>query len=193
MSLADLGETVLGIATPDRPILVGRALDAIIQFPERYRVDGGYICDGYTFNGNELDPYLARIERDGVFQAKMVKAYGQHEVVSKADHLFGTTLSEFKGTQSSFNIGRYLDAYQWRFMCHAFCPQRIDYHVFKLNDHGNTVIEIKGCERFSVYPYVGLEADCESLVRRFVDVAESQGWAEELNRRQVMTHSQQET
>src|SRR4029077_14751772 len=88
----------------------------------------------FFFGSDVMAEPLALVDPRGVFAAKAVKRYGAHEVASKADHLCGGHLSEFKTTLSSFDIDKYLKSVQWRYMADAMQPSTITYHVFLLSD-----------------------------------------------------------
>lgn len=161
-------ESIKGIWQPDLKVQMGSAFGAILEDPDRYLVPGGFEAQGISFGLDVVEPCLAVIDRRGTFEAKTTKAYDDCLVVSKADHVCGLVLSEFKTTWGSFDVSRYLDSYQWRFMADAFQPSRITYHVFCLShSESNDVISLRSVETFSVYPYAGLHEDCAALVREF--------------------------
>jgi hypothetical protein len=70
-------------------------------------------------------------------------------------------------------------------MADAFQPTAITYRVFCLSEATNGVIELRGIESFNLYPYPGLHADCQRLVRQFADYVEAKGLAGVLNARQA--------
>jgi len=185
MSEADLIATIKGEFVPTPAVELGKAFGLILETPDTYRVPGGYRCNGYSFDDATLREPLLRIDRRGVFEAKAVKAYGPHDVVAKADHLLGAHLSEFKTTLSTFNFEKYAASCQWRFMADLFEPTRITYHVFSLDDHGNTVVTLRGIDSFDLYPYADLHADCCDLVDRFVTYVRAKGLESVLQSRQA--------
>lgn len=153
---------------------LGTAFGQVLADPDAYRARGGYRCevDGETFDFGDdvMGPALDAVGPRGVFEAKATGTYRGHTVATKADHVYGAELHEFKTTTSSFDIDKYLAAYQWRFMADIFRPARITYTVFCLFESAqNGTIELRGIERFTVAPYPGMRLECESLVRRFVD------------------------
>ena len=167
--------TIRGVFTPTPAISLGLAFGKVLEDPARYRVPGGYRCNGFSFSDATIAPALAIIDRRGIFEAKAVKAYGPHEVVAKADHLLGAHLSEFKTTGSTFSFDKYADSCQWRFMTDIFEPRQVTYHVFLLDDHENGVAELRGIESFNLYPYAELHQDCCDLLGRFVDYVTVKG------------------
>ena len=58
----------------------------------------------------------------GVFEAKGTRQLGNVTLVTKADHLYGAHLSEFKTTFNSFDAEKYLQSVQWRVMSLVFEP-----------------------------------------------------------------------
>lgn len=185
MAEDELIATIKGEFTPTPAVRLGLAYGKVLEDPDRYLVPGGYVCEGYQFGLKDVEPALTRIDRRGVFEAKATKAYGANEVVAKADHLLGAHLSEFKTTCSTFNVEKYLDSYQWRFMFDIFEALSGTYHVFLLDDHENGVAELKGVESFNVYPYPQLHADCCDLVREFAHYVKAKGLDGMLNARQL--------
>lgn len=176
MSEADLLASIARLRPPTHAMALGTTFGQVLADPEPYRVSGGYRVispetgETFDFGDDVMGPALEAIGPRGTFEAKATTLYGKHTVVAKADHLVGADLHEFKTTTSSFDIDKYLDAYQWRFMHEIFRPARITYTVFCLFESAqNGVIELRGIERFQVYPYPEMPRDCARLVRRFAD------------------------
>lgn len=185
MTQADLIASIRGTFTPTRPVEIGLAFGRIVEDPDRYAVPGGFVCNGFSFGADTMAPAFALIDRRGVFEAKAEKTY--HDgivVVSKADHLFGERLSEFKTTASTFDFDKYAASCQWRFMVDAFEPSMVTYRVFRLDDHDNGVVEVKDIDSFNLYPYPELHADCVALIREFVTFVTSVGLDGMLRERQ---------
>lgn len=171
MSEAELHATIRGEFVPNHKVNLGSAFGKVLEDPDRYLVSGGFRVklnlEVFEFGLDVMMPCLDLIDRDGVFEAKAVQRYDDCEVVSKADHLIGAHLSEFKTTLSSFDVTKYLDSYQWRFMADAFQPKRITYRVFCLEEATNGVIGLRSIESFNLFPYANLREDCAALVREF--------------------------
>lgn len=199
MTEDELIATIRGEFTPNRKVLIGQAFGAILERPERYRVPGGYRVvtrdpsklDGFgdviEFGDEVMAEPLALIDRDfTVFEAKAIATYGPHDVVSKADQLYGCQLIETKATLGSFDFAKYADSCQWRFMVEAFQPALVTYRIFCLHEsEANGVISLKSIESFNLYPYRGLHEDCASLVGRFVDYVRAKGLNVVLEQRQA--------
>lgn len=175
MSEQELIDTIKGKFVPNDKVKLGLAFGKVLEDPDRYRVHAGYHCNGYAFDDATMAPALALIDRQGVFEAKAVKAYGPIDVVSKADHLLGAHLREFKTTTSTFSFEKYADSCQWRFMVDAFEPAIVTYHVFCLDDHENGVVELRSIETFNLYPYAALHQDCCNLLSEFVSYVTAKG------------------
>jgi hypothetical protein len=186
MPESELIATIRGEFIPTPAVLLGQAFGKVLEHPERYQLHGGYRCGGYTFSDATMAEPLKLIDRRGVFEAKAVKAYGPVDVVSKADHLRGAQLSEFKTTCSTFNFEKYAESCQWRFMVDAFEPSFVTYHVFCLDDHGNGVAELKDIHTFNFFPYAELHQDCCDLLRDFVDYVTRRGLDGVLRERQAV-------
>jgi hypothetical protein len=175
MTEQSLIDTIEGKFVPTPAVLLGAAFGHVLEDPDRYLAPGGYRCEGFSFDRTDIDPALALMDRRGVFEAKATKAYGPHDVVAKADHLFGAHLSEFKTTGSTFDFDKYAVSCQWRFMTDIFAPSRITYHVFELDDHGNGVAAVKATHSFDLYPYAALHQDCCTLLASFVGYVTAKG------------------
>lgn len=185
MSEADLIASIKGEFVPNRNVLLGLAFGQVLEQPERYRVTHGYRCGEFSFDDAVMDPCLRLIDRRGVFEAKTSKRYGNRDVVSKADHLLGAHLSEFKTTTSTFNFEKYAESYQWRYMLDAFEAMLVTYHVFLLDDHGNGVVELRGIETFNLFPYPALHDDCCLLLDEFTTYVTARGLDGVLRARQA--------
>lgn len=175
MTEADILATIRGEFRGSPAVALGQAFGKVLEDPDRFQVPGGYICNGFSFDEATIGPGLALIDRRGVFEAKAAKAYGDCEVVAKADHLIGGHLNEFKTTSSTFSFDKYAESCQWRFMTDIFEPLKVTYHVFLLDDHGNGVAELRGIESFNLYPYAELHQDCCDLLARFVAYVTAKG------------------
>jgi len=185
MPESDLIESILGKWKPNHKAELGTAFGKVLEDPDRYMVPGGFACGAFTFGLDVMEPCLALIDRRGVFEAKALKSYGPCDVVSKADHILGAHLSEFKATLGSFDVQRYLDSCQWRFMGDAFRPSRITYRVFCLDEcEANGVIGLKDIHSFNVYPYPAMHDDCASLVRDFAEYVTTRDLVGVLQQRQ---------
>lgn len=172
-----LVDQIKGIFHTNPAIELGSAFGTIVAQPEAHRVPGGYRARGFTFDDATLAPVFELIDRRGVFEAKAVQPYPALDcvVVSKADHLLGAHLSEFKATTGSFDFDKYAHSYQWRFMVDAFQPVLVSYRVFSLDDHENGVVEVKGIDCFHLFPYPDVHADCVRLLGQFVDYVTAKG------------------
>lgn len=175
MSEDSLQATIRGEFVPTPPVLIGKAFGRVLEKPDDFWVPGGYHCDGYSFDNAVMDPCLALMDRQGVYEAKATKRYGDCDVVAMADQLIGARLVEHKTTLGYFDFDKYADSCQWRFMADIFEPVSITYHVFLLADNGNGVIELRGIESFNFYPYERLHEDCAALVRDFADYVTLRG------------------
>lgn len=188
MAEDDLLAQLRGEFRTNHKITLGSAFGRVLETPDVYRAQGGYRVElwgeTFEFGDDVMAPCFALIDPRGVFEAKAVQRYGPHEVASKADHLLGAHLSEFKTTLSSFDFDKYAESCQWRFMADAFKPTRITYRVFCLDEATNGVISLKSIESFDLYPYPALHEDCQRLVYEFAEYVEAKGLAGVLNARQ---------
>lgn len=186
MSEDELIATIKGEFVPTHKVLLGSAFGKVLENPEPYRVSGGYRCGDFAFGDDVMGPALAVVDRRGVFEAKAVGRYGDHDVVAKADHLLGTVIGEFKATLSTFDFDKYAKSCQWRFMLDIFGAALCAYHVFCLSEsEQNGVIELRSIETFNLYPYAALHQDCCNLVAQFEAYVDARGLRRYLDERQV--------
>jgi len=189
MTEDDLRDSILGRFVPNHKVNLGTAFGKVLEDPDHYMVPGGFrlTANGecFEFGRDVMDPCLALVDRLGVFEAKAIRRYGDCDVVSKADHLRGAKLSEFKTTLSTFDFEKYARSYQWRFMADAFAPSVVTYHVFCLYEAPNGVIELRSIESFNLYLYAGLHLDCAELVREFASYVTAKGLDGYLRQRQA--------
>jgi hypothetical protein len=185
----ELIATIKGEFRPNHKINLGSAFGKVLEDPDRYMVPGGFRVkvwgEVFEFGMDVMEEPLALVDRRGVFEAKALASYGDCDVVSKADHLLGSVLSEFKTTLSSFDVSKYLDSCQWRFMADAFKPTQITYRVFCLDEAVNGVISLRSIENVNLFPYAELHADCAALVREFKGYCVARGLDGILRQRQV--------
>jgi hypothetical protein len=179
MSEEELAATIRGEFKGNHKVSLGSAFGQVLEDPDSHVVQGGFRAGAggefFDFGTDVMEPCLELVDRRGVFEAKAVKSYGPHDVSSKADHLLGGHLSEFKTTLSTFDFDKYANSCQWRFMADAFKPTRITYRVFCLSEGSNGVIELRSIESFDLYPYPGLHRDCQGLVDDFCTYVTAKG------------------
>lgn len=184
MSEDEMLATIRGEFVPNAKVRLGKAFGQVLESPELYKVDGGYLSDGYQFSPEVMEPALSVFDRRGVFEAKATKQYGPHTVVAKADQLLGGQLIENKTTLSTFTFDKYAESCQWRFMVDIFVPLVVTYNVFCLSESGSGEISLRGIETFNLYPYDGLHADCCDLLTEFVGYVTAKGLDGLLSERQ---------
>jgi hypothetical protein len=183
MSEDDLLATIRGEFAGNHKVWLGSAYGSILEHPERYRINGGYRvqprgCEyAFTLGDDVMGPALALIDRPRtVFEAKGVKRYGNHEVVAKADQIVGACIRETKSTLSSFDFDKYAASCQWRFMLDIFGARSVTYDVACLFESAqNSVIELRGIETFTFYPYPEMQTDLRELLAHFVDYVDARG------------------
>jgi hypothetical protein len=190
MTEESLIDTIKGVFVPNHKINLGSAFGKVLEDPDRYMVPGGFRRkaggEWFEFGRDVIEPCLALIDRRGIFEAKAIAHYDDGiDVVSKADHLYGAHLSEFKTTLGQFDFDKYAESCQWRFMADAFQPRRITYRVFCLDEATNGVISLKDIHSFDLYPYQGLRDDCARLVREFAAYVTAKGLDGLLRERQA--------
>lgn len=187
MSEDELVASIRGEFVPNHKVSLGQAFGNVLEDPERYAVPGGYRRtvnhETFEFGADVIEPCLALIDRRGVFEAKAVKRYGTLDVASKADHLIGGRLNEFKTTLSTFDVDKYAHSCQWRFMADAMQPLLVTYHVFCLSESTNGVIELRSIESVNFYPYAALSQDCAALADRFLTYVQAKGLGDVLRAR----------
>lgn len=175
--------TIRGEFVPTPAVELGRAFGLVLETPERYRCAAGYRCGEFHFN-ESIEIALAAIDRRGIFEAKAEKVYGDRVVVSKADHLLGAHLSEFKSTSSTFDFDKYAASCQWRFMADAFEPLLITYRVFELDEPSTGLYGVRQAHTFNLFPYPDLRRDCLELLDRFCEYVHAKGLEDLLHARQ---------
>jgi hypothetical protein len=189
MTEDDLTASIKGEWRPNHKAMLGTAYGQVLEKPDLHRVDGGYRCGDFFFGDDVVEPALVTIDRRGVFEAKATKQYGDCLVVAKADHMLGAHLSEYKTTLSTFDVEKYLDSYQWRFMVDIFEPRLITYRVFCLSENPAGQIDLRSVELFNVFPYPALHEDCCALLAEFVDYVTAKGLDGFLRDRQRVTEA----
>lgn len=190
VSVAELEASIRGVYVPRPEAKLGDALHRILREPFLYEVmgpkpeDHRFICNEVSFPADVVVECLELILPGGMFEVKATKVYriaGRDvTVVAKADQLLGARVVENKTKWSGFDIDRYADSYQWRFMAEVFEPSVITYNVFCLTQGADGSIWLRSKERFDLYPYMDLGMDCESLLREFVAFVEKRGLAHHL-------------
>lgn len=185
MSEDELIASIRGQFVPNRKVLIGKAFGEVLETPDRYRISGGFQHGPFFFSSDTMQPALDLFDRRGVFEAKATKEYGDRTVVAKADQLLGSQLIENKTTCSTFDLDKYAQSYQWRYMAEIFEPTMITYRVFCLGDDESNQIELKSIEAFNLFPYGQLHQDCCALLDQFCAYVTAKGLDGYLRQRQA--------
>lgn len=175
MTEDDLVAQIRGEFQPTPITELGTAFDHVLNDPQKHQVDGGYTSGLHFFPDLMMAPVLELLGRRGVSQVKHEKAYGDCVIVAKADELIGVRCIENKTTTGQFNIDKYLESYQWRYLIDVFGVRMVTYRVFLLSDPEQGAIRLREIQSFNTFPYAELHYDCERLVREFATYARSRG------------------
>lgn len=146
-------------------MLLGRAYDAILCEPDRYRTRDGYAYGQFRFEPDTIDPAIATIDYRGLFQVKDTRQYGLHTVVAKVDHVLGAAITQFKTRVGSVHLDRYASSYQWRFELDVLGATTNHYRIFRLSQDPYA---LEAIEELPLFTYPRLHDDCADLVARFV-------------------------
>jgi hypothetical protein len=185
---------------PSLALHLGSAFGAVLERPERYRVPGGFAMHPrgshrpfFFADAVMAEPLSLMNHVAGVFEAKATKRYPCGiTVASKADQIVGLHLFEHKTTLGSFEIDKYLESVQWRFMVDLFEPRVVTYHVFLLDleDDGGADLPLpalvpyeptyRRVESFNLYPYATLRQDLDRLLEQFLWFVRDRGLVEQL-------------
>jgi len=191
MTEEELQASILGKFVPTHNVSLGSAFGKVLENPRPYRVPGGYQLtvngERFGFGEDVMEPCLALMDHDrGLFEVKATKEYDDVTVVAVADQIVGARLIEHKTSLSTFDVEKYLDSYQWRFMTDIFQPSIVTYLVFSLfESRQNGVIELRDVHSFNVFPYPELHTDCCALLGEFVAYVRSRGLDGVLRQRQI--------
>lgn len=189
MTEGELLQSIRGEFRPaperERKIALGQGFGRVLERPTRYKVAGGYeatimMPSGtaylWRFADATMEQAFAYMDYTyGRFELKTFRDYGDVRVVSKADQVVGVRLLEHKAVADTPDLEKYIASYQWRCMADAFQPLVITYLVFQLEDHDNTIVELRDVEVLNLYPYPGLHVDCCALVDEFREYVVDQG------------------
>lgn len=192
MSEAELLATIRGEFVGNHKVWLGQAFGAVLEDPLRYRVPGGYLVEPrgcpetFALGDDVMTLPLSMVRPGTIFEAKTVGRYCGHDVVAKADQLYGLNLIETKTTLSTFDFDKYATSCQWKFMADIFQVPRVTYHVFCLfESEQNGVIDLRSVETFDLYPYPDMRSDLERLVRDFEAFVDVRGLRPVLDARQL--------
>ena len=186
---AELVATIQRRFVPTPRVHLGRAYGHMLEKPAKHRVDGGYAScpdvdgcaiEGFRFDADVVDQALAVIDSRGWFEQKALKRYGKHVVVSVADHVLGSVLSEFKTKLGSVDLERYVDSAQWRLMADAFQPSVVKYQVFELAQRRSGTYAFKRVHERVITPPDTVHDECVELVEAFARYVERRGLAHHL-------------
>lgn len=157
---------------PTRAMLFGRAFGRILEDPDRYRVPGGYACDGFRVEAADVEPALATIDRTvDDLEVSWTKSYGAHTVSCRVDALRGRRVTEFKARIGGYDSSRYHGSYQWRFELDVFDALEVTYRVFRFSKR----LRLRAIHELPLTRTRTLSEDCARLVALFAGYVQRQG------------------
>lgn len=127
--------------------------------------------DGFTFKiASSLEIALTAI-REIKAAVPFVVDGTEITLVGKVDAWEGLRIEDHKTTFDSFDPEKYINTYQWRFYLRMFDCSEFRWNVWRLKEARSGAIEVVNLDRFSVFRYPELEADCDAALREFVEFA----------------------
>lgn len=170
---SDLIDSIKGQLKQTPKMKLGQAFHYLLEHPQ-LSLAGFYEHRDHRFHPSCIQDVLARVDARGVFESKIEKVIGNTRegddlvLVTKADHIYGLHLSEFKAPlKATFDAEKYMESYQWRVMAWLYEAQKITYHVACL-ELGQDCFELRTLDSIDVYPYAGLEQDVRALLRELI-------------------------
>jgi len=160
---------------------VGHAYHYLLEHPQ-LSLEGVYERNGFRFAPSAIEAVLERLTPGGVFETKVARSIGvtregdQLVLVSKADHIAGLHISEFKAPLGgSFDAEKYMDSYQWRVMMMLYEANMVTYHIACLKEVDDDVLTLKSIDSMNLFPYPTLESDVKLLVRELLRYVRTMG------------------
>jgi hypothetical protein len=193
MSPEQLHAQIRGEFTATRMEL-GTAFDRVLERPvDHYHVeDDTYVRGAYVFPASVVSEALKHIPEGAVPQVKWERRYGDVVVVAKVDHIHGLHIYEHKVPLHGFDVEKYANSYQWRYMLDVLSepdtergPNIVTYNVFHLREDRDGTIRLKDVDTVDFYRYPELHADCVRLLDRFTEYVTSQGLDQFLREKQA--------
>jgi hypothetical protein len=90
------------------------------------------------------------------------------------DELLADYIREYKTRWSAFDYEKYHNAHQWRWYLLNFGAAFVEYLVFCWSDNKGG-FKLNGIEKFKLYPYDGMEAECLETLGELVEYIQRKG------------------
>lgn len=133
---------------------------------------------GYRFGGADVAASLRHVGPGlcEVTGGRYFQAGGQRVLVEgTADHVHGLDLQDHKTKFSAPDARDYEPSLQWRFYLLIHQGAWLRYNLFDFSQPKEGFCELRDIVSFSMWPYVGMEADCREWIGRFLDWASDRG------------------
>lgn len=158
---------------PSWQMLVGRAWTEVLENPNR-----NFEVEACHFDHDDIETALGVFPVGSLPEVKAVvpvRVDGMIiDLVAKVDRIYGTWIHETKAKFSTVSAADYEPDLQWRLYLWALEAHVCTYHCFRMkNPDDDGFVQLVGHERFSFWRYQGLEADCMTWLRRFLEWADS--------------------
>lgn len=169
-----------GEVAPTEEMLLGRAVHACIEAPDRYRQpDGSYFAEDRALPADLVEACLAAVPSGGVREVRGEKAYtvrgGEVTVSCIADLLLGNAIFEHKTRWRPWEPKDYADSLQWRIYADVFWGASVTYTAFQLARTEEGGIRLVDTNTLCLYPYPDMRAEVASWVERLVEYVDERG------------------
>lgn len=153
------------IAGETTQMLLGRAFHKLKEGFGLLLSDGNYSVDGFVFSGIIAgdENLLSEMRTQYMLETR----YGSVQMNMVADGVRGRTITEYKTTQSTIDVVRYLDYYQWRCYLLGFESDKVIYDITELQEKKGVWVA-HDWQQVDFYPYQGIEADIRILAEDFI-------------------------
>ena len=130
-------------------------------------------ADGYSFNVlGDIELPLATLREVKAEYPVKISPNLTVTLVGKVDVLHGLTIEDHKGTSrfdGSYGAENYFRTAQWKYYLSIFKANRFIWNVFVLKEVDFREYDVVDFHRFDQYRYVGMESECDDLLREFLD------------------------
>lgn len=200
MTTERMREAITGDFVPTPQILLGLAyhhmLELFTDTHEMYFAMGNpsdeemrVTQDGYTFAYEKCVEPVADFLRAGCVHevygtAEIETRHGTVSIATRADAVHGNIGGEWKTTEQSIQLAKYMDSVQWKLCCYTLGLRAMDYRIVRLAQRDDQVWTIKDSESVQCVFSKSHMVEILDLINGLVEFHHSQGLEKYLAPRQ---------
>lgn len=141
--------------------------------------------NGYTFAYEPcIEPVSDFLRAGCVHEVRaattLQSRFGEVSIATMADAVHGNIGGEWKTTEKSIQLAKYMDSVQWKLCCHVLGLKAMDYRIVQLIQREDNVWTVKNWDGVQLLFSPSHMDEVMSLIDGLIGLCQDQGWMDYL-------------